>query len=685
MDAHDYTATLSTIPRRRDQLLPALHAAHEVAGWLPQAAIEAVARHVFVPNSEVYGIVTGYSELRLSPPEPERVEVCTGLSCRIAGADEVLTSLEAAGRHVERVPCRFLCGVAPVNEFQQHYTGRATSGAAPVSHAGPGVRRPPRPSATGASSAFTLPGTLTDRRMAAVERQQTLAARIRITISEGACGHATSVGDRALDSAFTAGVFADSAGPWLVHTGCGGDCHAQPVVTVRRPDGTEARFERVTEPQAMRQVAGAVRGPTPPAPDSRLPTPTPRRVLRNCGVIDPESLDEALAAGAYLGLERALAMNPADMLDLVRAAGLRGRGGAYFPTHLKWESALGYPAPRYVVVNAEEGEPGVFKDRHLMEGDPHAVIEGTLIAAYVVGAERAFIYVNGQAALSAERLAKALEDAGALGLTGENVLGSGFSCEIALYRGAGGYVCGEESVLLNSIEGERPVPRVRPPLPVEAGLWGRPTVINNVETLVNLPLILTEGPEWFRSVGTEPFPGTKLICLSGAISRPGLVEVPLGTTVREIIETWGGGALPGHTITAAVLGGPSGGLMPASMLDVPIAGGMLHPSGPVLGAGGIVVLDERMPVAEAVRDLTAYNKVESCGKCTPCREGTARALDILDRSGGALSAEDQDELLVLCDVLQTASLCGLGQMAPGPIRSALTLFARESRVANRES
>jgi NADH-quinone oxidoreductase subunit F len=570
MDPRDFAPALAPIPRRRDQLLPALHAVHGVHGWLPQAAIEAAARHVFVPLSEVYGIVTSYSELRLAPPDPERVEVCTGLSCRIAGADAVVTALAAQGRHVERVACRFLCAIAPVAEYRGDYYGRLQARGA------------------------VLDGT----------------TRLDFSLPAGAPG----------------------------------------------------------SPRPMPSYGGEI-----------------RRVGRRLGQIDPTSLPAARAAGAYTGLARALTMPPAEVVELVRAAGLRGRGGAYFPTHIKWSAVRNAPAPRYLVVNAEEGEPGVFKDRCLMEGDPHALVEGSLIAAYACGAERVVVYVNGQAALSADRLARAVADARAAGLVGADILGSGFACDIALYRGAGGYVAGEESVILNSIEGERAVPRFRPPLPTERGLFGRPTVINNVETLVNVPLIVTEGAAWFRSVGTDEYPGTKLISLSGAVRRPGLYEVPMGTTIRTIVEECGAGALPGHTVTAAVVGGPSGGLLPAALLDIPIQGGPLHPSGAVLGAGGIVVLDERTPVAFALRELTAYNKEESCGKCTPCREGTARALAILDRAGlghapagesgpSALSEEDRATLLELCDVMQTASLCGLGQMAPGPIRSALTLF-----------
>ena len=521
---------------------------------------------------------------------------------------------------------------------------------------------------------------------------QQQSARVRITIADGTCARAVGAGQQGIEGAALAAAYSVAAGPWLVATGCDGDCHAQPLMSVRAPDGSVARFERVTRGDAGRIVA-AVQGKAGSGADLETAYPgQTRRVLRNCGVIDPQSLDEALAAGAYTGLERALSMGPEEVGGLVRAAGLRGRGGAYFPTAVKWESARAHPGPRYLVVNAEEGEPGVFKDRHLMEGDPHALVEGTLIAAYAAGAAHAVIYINGQAELSARRVEQAVHDARRAGLVGDNILDSGFSCAIAIYRGAGGYVCGEESVILNSIEGERAVPRPRPPLPTEAGLWGRPTVINNVETLVNLPLILAEGADWFRAVGTEAYPGTKLICLSGAVRRPGLVEVPLGTPIRRIIDEAGGGALPGHTVTFAVMGGPSGGLLPAAMFDLPIVGGMLHASGPVLGAGGIVVLDERTAPAFVLRELTAYNRMESCGKCTPCREGTARALAILDRAGAAiapppplpmsgeaerslpLSAEDRDLLLELCDVMQTASLCGLGQMAPGPIRSTLALF-----------
>ncbi len=652
MEPSPYAAALAALPRRRDQLLPALLAVQAVAGWLPEAAITAAARHVYVPLSEVYGTVTGYSELRLSAPQPGRIELCTGLSCRVAGADAVREALPA-GTHVEPVSCRFLCGVAPVAEQHGIYHGRLAPGWAGATPAPP-QRRSTLPAATG------LDGAMPARRAAAVERAQMLAARVRIAVADALCARAA--GTAAAEVALLAAAQAAGAGPLLIRTGCDGNCHAHGSITVRAADGSEGRFARVKRADAGRVVA-ALRGGL--APEAEPYPGQVRRVLRNCGVIDPESLDEALAAGAYLGLEQARALPPAGVVERVRAAGLRGRGGAYFPTAVKWATALALPAPRYLVVNAEEGEPGVFKDRHLMESDPHALLEGMLIAAHALEVERIFLYINGQAALAAARMEQALIEAGAAGLLG--------SVGIEVYRGAGGYVCGEESVILNSIEGERPVPRPRPPLPVEAGLWGRPTVINNVETLAGLPLILTEGPEAFRQAGTADFPGTKLISLSGAVQRPGLYEVALGTPVRRVIELCGGGVQPGQTLTAAILGGPSGGFLPAELLDAPLVPGTMHPSGAVLGAGGIVVLDERTPVATALRELTAYNATESCGKCTPCREGTARALALLE--SGPLTPERRAELLALCEVMQTASLCGLGQMAPGPIRSALQLFA----------
>lgn len=479
----------------------------------------------------------------------------------------------------------------------------------------------------------------------------------RWTVGDGLCARSVDADDVA------AALHRAAPSTTIVRTGCDGSCWAQPVVTFHPSDGSARRSEWVVADDVERLLQGDI----PATPGDPFAGQV-RRVLARCGVIDPLSLDDARRHGAYTALERARAMAPEDLVALVKASGLRGRGGAYFPIAVKWESARAFPEPRYLVVNAEEGEPGAFKDRHLMEGDPHLLVEGIAIAAHAAGCARVFLYINGQARLSAERMARAVADATAAGLLGPDL-------RIAIYRGAGGYVCGEESVILNSIEGERAVPRPRPPLPTEAGLWRRPTVISNVETLCNLPFIVTEGAEAFRSVGTEAYPGTKLVSLSGAVQRPGLYEVPLGVTTRELIAL-GGGLLDGHALRAVVMGGPSGGFLNPDQLDLPLVGGLVHPTGAVLGSGGVVVIDDRTPLSVALRELTAYNAVESCGKCTPCREGSERALAILDRAGevGRLSESERAELLDLCDLMQYASLCGLGQMAPGPIRSALALF-----------
>jgi NADH:ubiquinone oxidoreductase subunit F (NADH-binding)/NADH:ubiquinone oxidoreductase subunit E len=624
VDRRDFAAALESLTRRRDQVLPALHVVHAAQGWLSEPALEAVSDLTSVPLSELYGVARSYSEFRFAPPHEPRAEICTGLSCRLAGADELR---ETPGMliPVEAVECRFLCGVAPVAEIDGRYLGRLKA------------RRV---------------STITD-----LTHKVAPTKPRRITVGDSLC--ARSTGSDAVVAALQQ-TYPDAE---VVRVGCDGMCWAQPVVTVANDAGGVERFEQVSEDDPGRLHASTSAISVADAYHGQV-----RHVLGRCGVVDPMSLADARAHGSYQALERARSLPAMELVTMVKEAGLRGRGGAYFPMATKWESVLVHPAPRYLVVNAEEGEPGAFKDRHLMEGDPHLLIEGIAIAAHAIGAARVFLYINGQAQLAAERMAMAVADAGAAGL-----LGSDLSIEI--YRGAGGYVCGEESVILNSIEGERAVPRPRPPLPTDAGLWGRPTVISNVETLCNLPLIVTDGIAGFREFGTEQYPGTKLVSVSGAVRRPGLYEVAIGITARSLLEL-AGGLEPGRTLRALVMGGPSGGFLPPDLLDTPLVGGLIHPTGAVLGSGGVVVLDDRMSVSLALRELTAYNTAESCGKCTPCREGTARALEILDRAeeSGGLSEEERGELLELCDVLQYASLCGLGQMAPGPIRSALALF-----------
>ena len=466
----------------------------------------------------------------------------------------------------------------------------------------------------------------------------------------------------------------------VVVAGCDGACYQAPVVTVETEDGAMYRLTNVRSDDISNFVGDFVDGsPNPGLEWKDAWEGQSRLVLRNVGRISATDLDEYVALGGYSALDTVLSsMSPEQVIEKVMELDLKGRGGAYFPAAVKWRGARDTGrSPRYLIVNAEEGEPGIYKDRHIMEGDPYRLLEGVAIASYAIGAETAYMYINGEAHLSAKRVEQALAQAEAHSLIGDGILGTGFEFRIEVRRGAGGYVLGEESALMNSIEGQRNVPRTRPPFPVESGLWGQPTVINNVETLTNLPDIFQPARPEYPDLGTKASKGTKLISLSGRVQRPGLVEVAMGTTIGEIVNDVGGGPPEGRQVIGVVAGGPSGGLLPASMLDTPIGPGMLDESGAVLGSGGITVLDDTVSILDVVRRLAAYNANESCSKCTPCREGTKRMLDILDGlSEGRGKDSDLNDLDYLSDVVQFGSLCGLGQMAPGPIRSGLKHFGQ---------
>ena len=510
-----------------------------------------------------------------------------------------------------------------------------------------------------------------DERWGAAHSDQT-----RVAVQVGHCSQAVGAGEvlKTLAASIPETAYA-------VEAGCDGACFEAPKVVVTEPSGSVRTYTRVDADEAKR-IASAM-GSRAEARDSGSDgffTGQRRIALDMCGQIDPTSLDDyVLHNRGYGGLVGALSMTPEQVAEEVKASGLRGRGGAYFPAALKWEGARAVDnAPRYLVVNAEEGEPGIFKDRHLMEGAPHRIIEGAAIAAYASEIHEAYIYINAEADLSAARMQRALDDVDEAGLLGDDILSSGFSLRMEIRRGAGGYVCGEETTLLNTMEGYRREPRVRPPFPTEAGLWARPTVINNPETLASVPFILAKGSKAFAEIGTDKASGTKIVSLSGSVQRPGLAEVAMGTSLREVIYDIGGGPASGHTLTGVAVGGPSSGVFPPSMLHTPIGPGPLHESGVILGAGGVIVLDERLGVMEVVRKLAAYNADESCGKCTPCREGTPRIVDALDRLiSGTGSPGDLDELRYLAEVVGLASLCGLGQAAGGPINSALHFFGDE--------
>ena len=508
-------------------------------------------------------------------------------------------------------------------------------------------------------------------------RSATGASGTRVTVQVGQCSQVVGA-DAVAEAMGEALARRDDC--YLVLSGCDGACFAAPQVVVQEPGGATRYYSRVAASDVP-AIAADLRAGYDQRPAGDLEsffTPQHLQVMSWCGHLDPTEVDDYVAVGGYASLADALSRAPQEVIDQVLESGLQGRGGAYFPPARKWQGARAFPEPRFLVVNAEEGEPGLFKDRHIMEGLPHRLIEGALIASYATGASRCFIYINAEAHLSAQRVHAALEQARSHNLVGNDILQSGFHCELEVRRGAGGYVCGEETTLLNTIEGRRREPRLRPPFPVESGLFRRPTVINNVETLANLPYVLQRGPGRYGQVGLESSPGTKLICLSGAVQRPGLAEVPMGSSLRQVIYDIGGGPPEGRDIGVVAVGGPSSGVLPPSQLDLELKPGMLHPSGVVMGAGGIMVLDSSVSAIEVARRLAAYNAAESCGKCTPCREGTPRIVEALD----GLAAEndstaDVEQLRYLADIVGAASLCGLGQMAGGPVNSLLEFFGGE--------
>ena len=405
-----------------------------------------------------------------------------------------------------------------------------------------------------------------------------------------------------------------------------------------------------------------------------------RVALRNCGVINPENIEEYIGTGGYEALGIVLTeKKPEEVIQILLDSGLRGRGGAGFPTGLKWKFAAANEADqKYVCCNADEGDPGAFMDRSILEGDPHAVLEAMAIAGYAIGSSQGYIYVRAEYPIAVKRLEIAINQAREYGLLGKNIFDSGFDFDIELRLGAGAFVCGEETALMTSIEGNRGEPRPRPPFPALKGLFQKPTILNNVETFANIPQIIVNGPEWFASMGTENSKGTKVFALGGKIHNTGLVEVPMGTTLREIVEEIGGGIPNGKKFKAAQTGGPSGGCIPAEHLDVPIDYDNLKKIGSMMGSGGLIIMDENTCMVDIAKFFLEFTVDESCGKCTPCRIGTRRMLEILEKiTKGQATMEDLDKLEELCYHLQSSSLCALGQTAPNPVLSTLRYFRDE--------
>ena len=515
----------------------------------------------------------------------------------------------------------------------------------------------------------------------------------------------TSSGSKTLQEAFNKNIaeFGLDEEVKLVQTGCFGLCALGPIVIIY-PEGTF--YSRVTADdvkeiveehllkgrivdrlvyrdsgtdEIVEKAAASVS-----LSDTKFYKSQKRIVLRNCGVIDPDNIDEYIAMDGYAALGKVLTeMSPEDVIKVVSDSGLRGRGGGGFPTGRKWALCAPNKADqKYVVCNADEGDPGAFMDRSILEGDPHCIIEAMTICGYAVGATKGYVYVRAEYPIAVKRLQKAIDDAKSYGLLGENIFDSGFNFDLEIKLGAGAFVCGEETALMASIEGKRGEPRPRPPYPAVKGLFGKPTVENNVETFANIPQIILKGADWFSAMGTERSKGTKVFALGGKIQHTGLVEIPMGVTLDTIINEIGGGIPNGKKFKAAQTGGPSGGCIPASLIDTPVDYDNLVALGCMMGSGGLIVMDEDNCMVDMAKFFLEFTVDESCGKCTPCRVGTKRLLEMLDKiTDGKGTLEDIDKLEELCNYIKQNSLCGLGQTAPNPVLATLKFF-REEYIAH---
>ncbi|MGW5784164.1 NAD(P)H-dependent oxidoreductase subunit E [Streptomyces sp. NPDC003757] len=597
---------------RRDRLLPALHALNDRVGWISEGALDYVCRRLTVPPAEAYGVATFYAMFSVRPRPATVLHVCTDLACTAAGAGALCADVETrlgpeTGVKVERSPCLGLCERAP---------------AALVVRAGaPHAARPARED-TPARPAFE-------------------------------------------DEA----VQADSGGPGAAAPGDGKGkgrrgrttLHATAVCA---PATAETTVQAATAPES------APAEPTPQAavPQAGDPTLT---LLTRIGTVDPASLDDYRAHGGYTALRRAFALGPAGVIREVTDAGLVGRGGAAFPTGRKWQATAAQPDhPHYLVCNADESEPGTFKDRVLMEGDPYALVEAMTIAAYATGARRGYLYLRGEYPRALARLSHAVDQARTRGLLGDDVLGQGYAFDIEIRRGAGAYVCGEETALFNSIEGRRGEPRSKPPFPVEKGLFGKPTVENNVETLVNVLPILTRGAAAYAAIGTPASTGPKLFCVSGTVARPGVYELPFGATLGELLTLAG----VRDNLRAVLLGGAAGGFVRPDELDIPLTFEGTREAGTTLGSGVVMAFDDTVPLPRLLLRIAEFFRDESCGQCVPCRVGTVRQEEALHRIADRTGAGAAPDIALLREVgraMRDASICGLGQTAWNAVESAI--------------
>ena len=665
---------------RRDLLLPALHALQDRAGWVSPGGLQYVCRRLSVPPAEAWGVVTFYDLLATEPRPPIVAHVCDDLACRLAGAERICARLAetigpagspAAGGRATwlRSPCLGQCEKAPAALVIAAGERPAAGVLAPVGDA---------TDIAAALAAATDAAAREETRDTSVSKTKTetdTKTKTKDVPLKGVAGGAPVAG---------AGAAADSpTAPQPPHPSTAGLSSLLPSLPLPTPLPLPfplSLTEGFAPLAAVEDASSPVARSVPQAGDPDL------RLLRRVGVADPTSLADYRAAGGYRALARAIEQGPARVIEEVVASKLVGRGGAAFPTGRKWEAVARAASPKFLIANADESEPGTFKDRVLLEQDPFAIVEAMTIAAFATGCERGFVYLRGEYPLAWRRLAGALAQARAAGLLGADVAGAGFRFDVELRRGAGAYICGEETALFNSIEGRRGEPRSKPPFPTESGLFGRPTVVNNVETLANVPWIVLDGGAGYAGIGTDGSSGTKLFCVSGHVARPGLYETRFEATLGELLEM-AGGVAGGRGFRAVLLGGAAGAFVGPESIGLPLTFEATRAAGVTLGSGVVMVFDEDADLGDALLRIAGFFRHESCGQCVPCRVGTVRQEELLRRlrDGRTLDGHEEEIALLaeLGAAMRDASICGLGQTASAAIESAFERFDPFPRPAPR--
>lgn len=687
-----------------EQVIPILQAIQAKYNYLPEEALRHVCSHSSVTPEQITGVASFYSQFRMEPAGKHMIKVCVGTACHVKGASLIHDALTrelklSKGRltdeqgmyTLEKVSCLGCCTIAPVVQIDEVTYG----------HVSPDK-------VSNLIRDFEQSSKKTKKGLFRKTDGQEIKGEVRIGL--GSCCVAS--GSAELKEAAEEVINKKHIPVKLKHVGCVGMCHQVPLVEIVPAHGEPSLYAKVKPEDISRiisehfapsswvdrlsnqvvKVAGWLQDdhnwegvdkysihyrekPVSSFLGKQIPIATEHR-----GVINPLDMSEYKSNGGFLALKKTLAnMSPGEVIEEIKKSGTRGRGGAGFPTGLKWDLVAREKADnKYIICNGDEGDPGAFMDRMLMESYPYRILEGILIAAYATGIEKGYIYLRAEYPLAVSRMQQAIQILKNEGLIGEKILGSDFNFHLSIYEGAGAFVCGEESALIASIEGKRGFPRIRPPFPSQKGLFGYPTLVNNAETYSLISFILSKGSDRFNSIGTDSSKGTKVFALAGKVSRGGLIEVPMGITIREIVEEIGGGVANGKAFKAVQIGGPSGGCIPASLADTPIDFESLKDLGAMMGSGGLVVLDEDDCMVDIARYFLSFTQNESCGKCTFCRVGTKRMLDILNRlTSGKAKKGDIEELEELADWTKKGSLCGLGKSAPNPVLSTLRYFREE--------